>query len=75
MIKDVLTEHMSRTVMMRQNSRNSSEIGGVKITVTPWGEGPRKYMIPLDIYADAMAELSEAKGTNHKIWMSEDTRS
>ena len=32
-MKNVLTEHMSRTVMMRKSSKDSSEIGGVKITV------------------------------------------
>src|SRR4051794_972553 len=29
------------------------KVGGVKITVTPWGEVPRRYLIPLDIYAEA----------------------
>ena len=40
LIKDVLTKHMSRT-FMRQSSRDSNEIGGVKITVSKQQVSPR----------------------------------
>lgn len=41
--------------------------GGVKITVTPWGEVPRKYMVPLDIYAEALTQLSEAEVVQKRV--------
>ena len=40
LIKDVLTEHMSRTIM-GQSLRDSNEVGGVKITVSKQQVSPR----------------------------------
>jgi hypothetical protein len=40
---------------------------GVKIALTPWGYGYDQYLIPMDVYADALADLSEAHATQSKI--------
>ncbi|MEA2553892.1 MAG: hypothetical protein QOJ65_2068 [Fimbriimonadaceae bacterium] len=45
----------------------SRKPGGVKITMTPWGFGPLQYLVPLDIYAEALARISEARIVQTKV--------
>ena len=41
--------------------------GGVKITVTPWGDSPILYLIPLDVYAEALQRLAEVRTIQSKV--------
>lgn len=47
----------------------SRKPGGVKIMMTPWGDTPAAYLVPLSSYADALDCLAEVRSMQSRVSM------
>lgn len=47
----------------------SRKPGGVKVLMTPWGDVPVSYLVPLNAYADALDCLSEVQSIQSRVSM------